>query len=222
MRLSHLWLNCSGFITRMIFEIRLSFEIVTLSSLEYVLISLLLDASNSASACYARVEYAWKSLWCFSEKLRLSTLLCDELIEWAEYLVLKRIFTHIIIFMFRVLHAVWLVLWHYILQTIHRWFTWFSRCIVLSCFVPFSTARLFGESDLRCHVARTRSVRQDASCKSLDESAWRVYCARRGGLVTPSHLPNGGLRAFACLSSNGPQDSDHYHIWSQCRTFDSA
>jgi hypothetical protein len=51
-------------------------------------------------------------------------------------------------------------------------------------------------------------LRQDASCKSLVESAWRVYCAYRGGLATPSHLPNGGLRAFACLSSDGPQDSD--------------
>jgi len=44
---------------------------VTLRLCSMHLISLL-DASNSAWACYARVEYAWKSLYCFSEKLRLS------------------------------------------------------------------------------------------------------------------------------------------------------
>jgi len=57
-------------------------------------------------------------------------------------------------------------------------------------------------------------LRRTPFCKSLDESAWCVYCSNRGGLVTPSHLSNGGLRAFACLSSDGPQD-----FWPLSYTF---
>ena len=44
----------------------------------------------------------------------------------------------------------------------------------------------------------------DASCKPLVEDCLASVAQNRGGLVTPSHLPNGGLRAFACLSSEGP------------------
>jgi len=49
-----------------------------------------------------------------------------------------------------------LTLLHRRYWTIHRRFAEFSWCIVFVLFVPFSTARLLGESDLRCHVARTR------------------------------------------------------------------
>ncbi len=115
--------------------------------------------------------------------------------------------------MFRVSHAVWLVLWHYIFCIVGG-----EQYIVgslgspdaLSCLVScrfqrraFWVSQTFDALWLE-HVF----LQQDASCKSLDESARRVYCTYRGVQVTPSDLPNGGLRAFACLSSDRPKDSD--------------
>jgi hypothetical protein len=101
-------------------------------------------------------EYVWKIINCF-RMASLEYFPSRWVIVWVRHLYWNRlsiIISFVSCFTRRLIGS--LTLLHRRYWTIHRRFAEFSRCIVSLLFVPFSTARLLGESDLRCQVARTR------------------------------------------------------------------